>query len=104
MPSWIDTANAADCDFPLQNLPFGVFSKDGEAPRCCTAIGDRVLDLAALEGAGLIRAGGIAPVFNKPELNAFMALGPAAWASVREQLNALLADGGNPELQDDFTL
>ena len=64
MPSWIDTANAADCDFPLQNLPFGVFSKDGEAPRCCTAIGDRVLDLAALEGAGLIRAGGIAPVFT----------------------------------------
>ena len=104
MKSWIEAANAPDCDFPLQNLPYGVFSQGEEAPRCCTAIGDQVLDLAALEGAGLVRAPGEAPVFNKPELNAFMALGPAAWASVRDQLTALLADGGNPALKDDFTL
>ena len=84
MPSWIESANVADCDFPIQNLPFGVFSKDGEVPRCCTAIGDCVLDLAALEGAGLVQAGGEASVFNKPELNAFMALGTAAWSAVRE--------------------
>ncbi len=104
MKSWIEAANAPDCDFPLQNLPYGVFSQGEEAPRCCTAIGDQALDLAALEGAGLVRAPGEAPVFNKPELNAFMALGPAAWASVRDQLTALLADGGNPALKDDFTL
>ena len=104
MKSWIEAANAPDGNFPLQNLPYGVFSQGEEAPRCCTAIGDQVLDLAALEGAGLVRAPGEAPVFNKPELNAFMALGPVAWASVRDQLTALLADGGNPALKDDFTL
>jgi len=104
MPSWIESANADKCDFPIQNLPFGVFSKGGEAPRCCTAIGDQVLDLAALEGAGLVKAGGEAPVFNKPELNAFMALGTAAWSAVREQLTALLSKDGNPALKDDFTL
>ena len=54
MPSWIDAANTPDCDFPIQNLPFGVFSKDGETPRCCSAIGDRVIDLAALEVAGVL--------------------------------------------------
>ncbi|MEM9048070.1 MAG: fumarylacetoacetase [Pseudomonadota bacterium] len=88
--SWVAGANAPEASFPLNNLPFGVFSA-GDAPRCGVAIGDQILDLAGLEAAGLIDAG--APVFAAPALNAFMALGPAAWASVRAGLTALLAEG-----------
>lgn len=102
MTSWVDSANAPDCPFPIQNLPFGVFSRAGEAPRCATAIGDRVLDLAALEAAGLLDAG--ASVFAKPALNDFMALGNAAWQRVRERLTDLLAEGGDGTLRDDAGL
>lgn len=89
--SWIATANAEDCDFPLQNLPYGVFS-DAGGRRCGVAIGDRIVDLAACESAGLIEAGG---TFAQPRLNDFMALGPAKWSELRERLTALLAEGGN---------
>ena len=90
-PSWVESANRPDGDFPLQNLPYGVFSTEGEGPRCGVAIGDRIVDLAACEAAGLIEAGG---TFAQPELNAFMALGPEAWARVRARLTALLAADG----------
>ena len=45
--SWIETANDPEGDFPLANLPYGVFSVNGDAPRCGVAIGDQILDLAA---------------------------------------------------------
>lgn len=90
--SWITSANAADCDFPIQNLPYGVFSVDGDAPRCGVAIGDRIVDLAAAEAAGLLDAGG---AFGAARLNDFMALGPAKWEQVRAALMALLAEDGN---------
>ncbi len=104
MPSWIDSANAAGCDFPIQNLPFGVFSKGGDQPRCCTAIGDRVIDLSALEAAGVLDAGGSGPVFDQPALNAFMALGPKVWASVRARLTSLLRKDGDPALRESLAL
>ncbi|MCA8926583.1 MAG: fumarylacetoacetase [Alphaproteobacteria bacterium] len=104
MPSWIETANAPDGDFPLQNLPYGVYSR-GEGPRrCCVAIGDRVLDLAALEAAGVLDASGDGPVFDRPALNAFMALGPAAWAAVRARLTSLLRRDGDPALRESLDL
>ncbi|NHF72977.1 fumarylacetoacetase [Paracoccus xiamenensis] len=90
--SWIEAANAADCEFPIQNLPYGVFSVDGQAPRCGVAIGDRIVDLAACEAAGLIDAGG---TFSQPQLNDFIALGRAKWDEIRAALTALLATGGN---------
>ena len=49
--SWVEAANAPDCDFPLNNLPWGVMSRGDEEPVCCVAIGDQALDLAALEAA-----------------------------------------------------
>ena len=103
--SWIASANEQGCDFPVDNLPFGVF-RLGQADvlRCCTAIGDRVVDLAALEKAGLVSAGGHVPVFDRQELNAFMALGPDAWRRVREHLTDLLAEGGSTRLRDDKAL
>ena len=53
--SWVETANDPACPFPLNNLPYGVFSTAGTTPRCGVAIGDFVLDVAAMEAAGLLR-------------------------------------------------
>lgn len=93
--SWLDSANRADSPFPLNNLPFGVFSVAGDAPRCGTAIGDRIVDLAACEARGLLDAGG---TFAQPQLNGFMALGRAKWAEIRARLTALLAEDGDRDL------
>lgn len=95
MKSWIESANAPDCDFPIQNLPFGVFSTGDEAPRCGVAIGDQILDLAACEAAGVLDAGG---TFSAPYLNDFIALGLVKWTEIRGVLTALLAEGGNQNL------
>ena len=98
--SWVGGANAPDCGFPLQNLPYGVFSRAGEAPRCGVAIGDYVADLAALEHAGLVEPSG----FDAPALNPFMARGQAAWAALRARLTALFAEAGDPALRDNAAL
>ncbi|WP_172328211.1 fumarylacetoacetase [Mangrovicoccus sp. HB161399] len=93
--SWLPAANDAACPFPLNNLPCGVFSVAGGAPRCCTAIGDKVLDVAALAAAGLVA---VPPgTFDAPAWNAFMAHGPALWASFRAELTALLGEGSDSE-------
>ncbi|MEL6426097.1 MAG: fumarylacetoacetase [Pseudomonadota bacterium] len=88
--SWIDTATDPEGAFPLNNLPFGVFS-NGDAPRCCTAIGDQVLDLAAVEEAGLLPDAGL----FAPTLNDFMERGPETWQAVRERLTELLSEGAD---------
>lgn len=98
MESWIQGANDDACDFPLQNLPYGVFSPPGGAPRCGVAIGDQVLDLAVLEKSGLIAVDEDA-VFDSPDLNAFMAMGCNAWRAVRERLIELLRAGGDTALE-----
>ncbi|WBU52776.1 fumarylacetoacetase [Paracoccus sp. SCSIO 75233] len=92
LKSWVETANDPGCEFPIQNLPFGVFSIGAEAPRCGVAIGDRIVDLAACEGQGLLDAGGH---FASSSLNDFIALGHDKWAEIRARLTELLAEGGN---------
>ncbi|MEP1207482.1 MAG: fumarylacetoacetase [Rhizobiaceae bacterium] len=94
MPSWVESANAPDCPFPLNNLPYGVCAINGAEPVCCTAIGDFVLDLAQLERGGVI-SGESDPVFDQPALNGLMALGPDSWAAVRNQLIELLGEGAD---------
>jgi fumarylacetoacetase len=111
--SWIGTANDPACDFPIQNLPFGVFSdRNNHAPRVGVAIGDRIVDLAALESAGLLTVAfpaahvaqkNDASVFARNSLNAFIALGRDAWRGVRVQLSALL-ERDNGRLRDDEAL
>jgi fumarylacetoacetase len=92
MRSWVDSANAPETDFPLNNLPYGVFDKgDGSMPRCGVAIGDMIFDLCKAEGEGLL--GDLAPVFDVPYWNDFMELGPEAWAALRGQLIDLLREG-----------
>ena len=90
MKSRIDAANVEGCDFPLQNLPYGVFSTSGGPRRCGVAIGDQILDLAAAEAQGLIDARG---TFAAPQLNDFIALGRPVWDPTRARLTALLAEG-----------
>jgi fumarylacetoacetase len=91
LKSWVQSANQPDCDFPIQNLPYGIFQTVGATPRAGVAIGDRILDLAVMAEAGLLQCA--AGVFAQPRLNDFIALGPDAWRSVRMQISALLASG-----------
>ncbi len=89
--SWVASANTPDTPFPLNNLPCGVFSTAGSEPRCGVAIGDRILDMAALETAGLIDIGA-EDLFDVPFWNEVMELGPDAWAALRRRLSELLAE------------
>ncbi|MDB5871942.1 MAG: fahA [Ramlibacter sp.] len=92
--SWLESADAPGCDFPIQNLPFAVFRRagTGEAFRGGVAIGDQVVDLGALSRAGLLNglAGQAAAACAQPALNEFFAMGPAAWRALRHRLFALL--------------
>ncbi|MDQ1850213.1 fumarylacetoacetase [Gemmobacter fulvus] len=92
--SWVESANAPEGPFPLNNLPCGVFSRPDEEPRCGMAIGDFVLDLAGLEAEGLIALPG-GPLLDVPFWNEVMAAGPQVWADLRAQVTRLLAEGGD---------
>ena len=96
MTSWVASANRAETPFPLNNLPYGVFSVGGDAPRCGVAIGDMILDLAAAESAGLVTLQE-GPAFDAPSWNKLMAMGPAVWADLRSQLMVLLGEDGNQD-------
>jgi fumarylacetoacetase len=94
MQSWVDSANSATTDFPLNNLPCGVFSVGNDDPRCGVAIGDFILDVAALEAEGLLRISE-QPVFDVPFWNEFMELGADVWADFRAQVTAMLTEGAS---------
>ena len=94
----------AESDFPIQNLPYGVFSARGLAPRVGVAIGDYVLDLWELEQDGRLAVGQDGPgVFAADTLNPFMALGPKVWAATRSRISELLRHD-NGELRDNEAL
>ncbi|ABD05620.1 fumarylacetoacetate hydrolase [Rhodopseudomonas palustris HaA2] len=91
-----------ESDFPIQNLPYGVISTASDpSPRVGVAIGDFVLDLAALQAAKLLDLPD--GVFAQSSINAFMALGLAMWSTTRARISALLRHD-NPELRDDAAL
>jgi len=85
--SWVESANDPSSDFPIQNLPFGVFrrSSSDESPRVGVAIGDQIYDLAA---ADLMRA---------DSLNGLMGLGNAAATELRRELSRRLREGADPD-------
>ncbi len=95
MKSWVDSANAPGHPFPLNNLPYGVFSTASAEPHCGVAIGDMILDVTALEEAGVIHVDEV-PVFDLPMWNEFMDMGPDTWASFRARLQDLLSEGADP--------
>jgi fumarylacetoacetase len=101
--SWIATANAPDCDFPLNNLPYGVFSVGDGERRCGVAIGDRIVDATGLEAAGFLRADPVADVLNVAHWNSFMELGRDAWAAWRAALTASLAEDAPEAAREQIT-
>jgi fumarylacetoacetase len=104
--SWVESANRPDIDFPIQNLPFGVFRRAGtsDAPRVGIAIGDAILDVAECLAAGLFDDN--TPLVRdtalscaSPTLNAMMARGVEARRALRSAVSALLSDKTTPERQ-----
>ena len=87
LKSWVASANG-DTDFPIQNLPYGVFD-DGRGARMGVAIGDQILDLGAVDH-GLDTA-----LFAEPAWNRVMEAGPKLWADLRARLTALLSDAAH---------
>src|SRR5690554_8056551 len=97
LKSWVASANVPNNGFPIQNLPFGVFREKGgnKAFRVGVAIGDKVLDMAAL--AALQPWQGLAAdalqACTGSTLNALMALGTAHWSALRRELSRALREG-----------
>ena len=97
--SWVEVDPKSD--FPIQNLPFGIFKTIELKPRVGVAIGDRVLDLVALSKLGYFNKLNFdTQVFSKPTLNDFIALGRPVWRSVRDRISFLL-DEKNSDLRDE---
>ena len=93
--SWVESANAADTDFPIQNLPFGVFRKRAAdtGARVGVAIGDRVLDVTGIQREGLLLEASLrlaAEACSFGSLNALMALGADPSRALRRRLHAIL--------------
>lgn len=89
--SWVEHANGHS-DFPLQNLPLGIFSRGSDERRCGVAIGDAILDLDAVLAAGLFdgQARNAVQATRGGALNAYFALGREARVALRERLLELL--------------
>ena len=107
LPSWVESANDATCDFPIQNLPLGIFRRrgSGDEPRVAVAIGDQVLDVQACVEARILPdlSPEAACALSATTLNGFMAQGRACWAGTRAALTRLLA-ADTPTLRDDPAL
>jgi fumarylacetoacetase len=93
LTSWVDSANTADCDFPVQNLPFGRFRRDEDSDWCiAVAIGDQVLDLRQ---AGLI---------DSHDMNRLMQLLPETHRSLRKAISDGLRSGSPDRLKFEAAL
>ena len=94
LQSWLSTANTSETDFPLQNLPYGVFETK-EGSHIGVAIGDQILDLSVCGQTGLLGdlAQEIVAAAQTSTLNSLMALGPAHWAALRKWLMDSLSAG-----------
>jgi len=105
--SWVASAQAPGTDFPIQNLPFGVWRLRGDdtrEPQVGVAIGDRILDVTACLMAGLLpdELTEAAAACANPSLNALMAMGRPAATALRRGLFALLRAGRDAEGRDDL--
>lgn len=103
LKSWVDSANQTNSDFPIQNLPFAIFRRAGssEAFRGGVAIGDQVVDLAAVAENALFsgEAAAAAKACSQPTLNSFMGMGAAYASALRLALSRGLREGADKALQ-----
>jgi fumarylacetoacetase len=96
--SWVESANLKDTDFPIQNLPFGVFRSSNDRFQIGVAIGDRILDLSKCVTLGLFSElpEGLQAACSAPNLNPLMAMGSEAALALRRRSSQLLRTGGQP--------
>jgi len=89
--SWVEYNK--DTDFPIQNLPYGVFKTAHGSARVGVAIGDHILDLSVLADEGFFKNSAVesSKCFHKPYLNDFMNLGKSTWSEVRKTITKLLS-------------
>jgi fumarylacetoacetase len=103
LKSWIESANGSDTDFPIQNLPFGLFSRsDSDDRHIGIAIGEEVLDCHALVERGYLDdhcSPAARCALSANSLNDYLGLGRDEWQSVRERVSALLRSD-MPDLKD----
>ena len=105
--SWVESANQPDTDFPIQNLPFGVFRRSGShrIEMVGVAIGDQILDLYAAVSADLFDgpAKAAAKACCDSSLNVLMMLGHQCWSALRQRLSELLREN-NTEIEGNHVL
>jgi fumarylacetoacetase len=102
LTSWVASANEPGSDFPIQNLPLGVFVHGDSDPRAGIAIGDQILDLAALLEENLLEglAADAVEACDRGGLNRLMALGRPYWVALRSAVSRLLrSDTGDRDAQ-----
>src|SRR5688572_33001402 len=98
LASWLDSANSSETDFPIQNLPFGIFTRSGAveiSAHVGVAIGDSILDVEAAVTAGLLPASPGTVACRSSTLNALMALDAAERSALRSGLSELLRAGSD---------
>jgi fumarylacetoacetase len=96
---------SAECHFPIQNLPYGVFRRHSGGACVGVAIGDRILDLTFLEKQNLLNTPALGKyrLFDQGKLNTFMARGKRFWSATRANISRLLR-ADEPTLRDDAAL
>ena len=109
LTSWAASANAAGCDFTIQNLPFGAFRRKGvssaardataNVARIGVAIGGQILDMQTALASGVFEgaAKDAAALLQGSTLNDFMGAGAAAWSALRLALSRALRSGSAAE-------
>jgi fumarylacetoacetase len=103
LTSWVDSANHAECDFSIQNLPFATFKRKNsdKALRGGVAIGDQIVDLKAVSESnlfdGLAQKGAIACA--QTSLNEYMSMGKETWSALRLALSKALRKGADAQQQ-----
>ena len=97
--SWVTSANLPGCDFPIQNLPFGVFRrKNDEGGGIGVAIGDQVFDVGAwVRDQG--KSSAEFALLTGAKLNPFLVAGPQVWSAARKALFNLLREGATQREQ-----
>lgn len=97
---WVASASDPKSDFPVQNLPYGIFSRDGEEKRVGVAIGDQILDVARAVDEGVIGASQISDAFSSSTMNTLMAADNDELSEFRKELSVFLTTPANQEVSE----
>lgn len=101
LTSWVSSANSGNSEFPIQNLPMAIFRQAGtdQTFRAGVAIGDQILDMAAVANTSVLPAdlNDAAKALCESTLNRYMAMGNRTWSAMRSALSAALASGSAHE-------